>query len=84
LQFSRTPYTGQSLAPIGLHKTDAASVAHKKHKIGKKGLPGVKLQNKSDYIRGRRDFSIYRKEDVLFQLKIRGVSEKFKTSRGTY
>jgi hypothetical protein len=25
-----------------------------------------------------RDFNIYRKEDVLFQLKIRGASEKFK------
>jgi hypothetical protein len=32
----------------------------------------------------RRDFSIYRKEDVLFQHKIRGVSEKFKNSQGTY
>jgi hypothetical protein len=26
----------------------------------------------------RRDFSIYRREDVLFQLKIRGASQKFK------
>jgi hypothetical protein len=26
----------------------------------------------------RRDFSIYRKEEVLFQLKIRGAIEKFK------
>jgi hypothetical protein len=26
----------------------------------------------------RRDLSIYRREDVLFQLKIRGASEKFK------
>jgi hypothetical protein len=26
----------------------------------------------------RRDFGIYRKEDVQFQLKIRGASEKFK------
>jgi hypothetical protein len=29
-------------------------------------------------------FSIYRKEDVLIQLKVRGASEKFKTSHGTY
>jgi hypothetical protein len=29
-------------------------------------------------MRYRRAFSIYRKEDVLFQQKIRGASEKFK------
>jgi hypothetical protein len=31
-----------------------------------------------DYISYRRHFSIYRKEDVLFQPKIRGASEKYK------
>ncbi len=36
------------------------------------------MQNQSDNIRYRCAFSIYRKEDVLFQLKIRGASEKFK------
>jgi hypothetical protein len=37
---------GQSFAPIGLHKTDAASdwLLIKHHCIGKKGLPGVQLQ----------------------------------------
>ncbi len=53
-------------------------VAHKRHYNGKKGLPGVELQNWSDYISYRCDLSIYRKEDVLFQLKIKGASEKFK------
>jgi hypothetical protein len=38
---------GQSFAPIGLHKTDAASdwLLTKWHCIGMKGLPGVQLQN---------------------------------------
>ncbi len=36
------------------------------------------VQHLSDNSSYRRDFSIYRKEDVLFQLKIRGASEKFK------
>jgi hypothetical protein len=38
---------GQSYAPIGLHKTDAASywLLTKWHCIGTKGLPGVQLQN---------------------------------------
>jgi hypothetical protein len=44
----------------------------KRHCIGRNGLPGVQLQNQLDYISYRRDFGIYRKEDVLFQLKIRG------------
>jgi hypothetical protein len=39
------------------------------------GLPGVQIQNKSDNCSYRRDISIYRKEDVLFQLKIRGASD---------
>jgi hypothetical protein len=67
----------QSFAPIGLHKTDAASdwLLIKRHCIGTKGLPGVQLQNYSDYISYRRDLSIYRKEDFLFQLKIRSASE---------
>jgi hypothetical protein len=43
-----------------------------------KGLPEVQVQKKSDNSSYRRDFSIYRREDVLFQLKIRGASEKFK------
>ncbi len=39
---------GQSFAPIGLHKTDAASdwLCIKRQSIGMKGLPGVQLQNK--------------------------------------
>jgi hypothetical protein len=38
---------GQSFAPIGLHKIDAASdwLLTKRHCIGMKGLSGVKLQN---------------------------------------
>ena len=38
---------GQSFAPIGLHKTDAASDwwLLKRHYIGMKGLPGVQQQN---------------------------------------
>ncbi len=38
--------TGQSFAPIGLHKTDAASdwLLIKRHYLGKKGLPGVQVQ----------------------------------------
>ncbi len=42
------PYVaGQSFAPIGLHKTDAASDwwLIKRHYIGMIGLPGVKQQN---------------------------------------
>jgi hypothetical protein len=41
--------------------------------FGMKGLPGVQIQNESDSSYYRRDISIYRKEDVLFQLKIRGA-----------
>ena len=38
---------GQSCAPIGLHKTDAASdwLLIKRHCIGMEGLPGGQLQN---------------------------------------
>jgi len=38
---------GQSFAPIGLHKIDAASdwLLIKWHCIGMKGLPGGQLQN---------------------------------------
>ncbi len=38
---------GQSFAPIGLHKMDAACdwLLIKHHCIGMKGLPGVQLQN---------------------------------------
>ncbi len=43
----RLDVDGQSLPPIGLHKTDAASdwLLIKRHCIGMKGLPGVQLQN---------------------------------------
>jgi hypothetical protein len=88
LQFSRCSYIGQSFAPIVLHKTDAASdwLLIKRHYIGKKGLSGVQLQNLLDYISYQRDFSIYRKEDVLFSTKKnRGaLSKNSKTSRGPY
>jgi hypothetical protein len=62
---------GQSFAPIGMHKIDAASdwLLRKRVCIGMKGLPGVQLQNQSDNSR---------KKDVLNLLKIRGASEKFK------
>ncbi len=42
-----SPGAGQSFAPIGLHKTDAASdwLLIKRHYLGKKGLPGVQVQN---------------------------------------
>jgi hypothetical protein len=37
---------GQSFAPIGLHKTNAASdwLLIKRYYLGKKGLPGVQVQ----------------------------------------
>jgi hypothetical protein len=38
----RLDVDSQSFAPIGLHKTDAAS---EQHCIDMKGLPGVQLQN---------------------------------------
>jgi hypothetical protein len=43
----RLDVDGQSFAPIGLHKTNAASdwSLIKWHCIGMKGLPGVQLQN---------------------------------------
>jgi hypothetical protein len=43
----RLDVDGQSVAPIGLHKTDAYSdwLLIKRHCIGTKGLPGVQLQN---------------------------------------
>jgi hypothetical protein len=49
---------GQSFAPIGLHKTDAASdwLIIKWHCIGTKALPRVQLQNLSDNISCRCDF----------------------------
>ena len=42
----RLDVDSQSFAPIGLHKTDAASDwwLIKRHYIGMKGLPGVQLQ----------------------------------------
>jgi hypothetical protein len=63
----RLDVDGQTFAPIGLHKIDAAS-----DWLLMKGLPY------------RRDFSIYRKEDVLFQQKSEVHLKKSKTSRGTY
>jgi hypothetical protein len=46
LEFSWCSDIGQSFAPIGLHKTDAASdwLRMKQHYLGKKGLPGVQVQ----------------------------------------
>jgi hypothetical protein len=43
----RLDVDGQSFAPIGLHKTEAAPdwLLIKRHCIGTKGLPGVQLQN---------------------------------------
>ncbi len=43
----RIDVDGQSLPPIGLHKTDAAFdwLLIKQHCIGMKGLLGVQLQN---------------------------------------
>jgi hypothetical protein len=43
----RLDVDGRSFAPIGLHKTDAASDwwLIKRHNIGMKGLPGVQQQN---------------------------------------
>jgi hypothetical protein len=43
----RLAVDGQSFAPIGLHKTDAASdwLLTKHHYNDRKGLPGVQLQN---------------------------------------
>ncbi len=80
MKFSQCSDIGQSFAPIGLHKTDAASdwLLIKRNCIVKKGLPEAQIQNKSDYISYQRDISIYRKKDVLFLLKIRGASKKFK------
>ncbi len=44
---SQLDVDGQSFAPIGLHKIDAASdwLLLKRHCIGMKGLPGAQLQN---------------------------------------
>ncbi len=43
----RLDVDGQSFAPIGLHKIDAASdwLLLKQHCNGMKGLPGVQIQN---------------------------------------
>jgi hypothetical protein len=48
----RLDVDGQSFAPIGIHKTDAASdwLLIKHYCIGTKDLAGVQLQNNSDYI----------------------------------
>ncbi len=47
MQFSRRSDIGQSFAPNGLHKTDAASdwLLIKQHYLDKKGLQGVQVQN---------------------------------------
>ncbi len=75
----RLDVDGQSL-----HKTDAASdwLLIKRHCTGTTGLPGVQLQNLLDYIGYPRDFSFYRKEDVLYQLKIRCTRKNPKNSCG--
>ncbi len=59
---------GQSFAPIGLHKTDAVSdwLLIKHHCIGTNGLPGVQLQNLSDYISYRRDLAFTGKKMFYF------------------
>jgi hypothetical protein len=46
LQFSRCSDIGQSFAPIGLHKTNAASdwLLLKGNYLGKKGLSEVQVQ----------------------------------------
>jgi hypothetical protein len=46
MQSSRCSDIGQSFAPIGLHKIDAASgwLLIKQHYLSKKGLPGVQVQ----------------------------------------
>jgi hypothetical protein len=43
----RLDLDSQSIAPIGVHKIDAASdwLLIKRHCIGMNGLPGVQLQN---------------------------------------
>jgi hypothetical protein len=43
----RLAVDGQSFAPFGLHKTEAASfwLLTKHHCYDRKGLPGVQLQN---------------------------------------
>ena len=47
LILGRLGVDGQSFAPIGLHKIDAASdwLLTKRNCIGKKGLPEVQIQN---------------------------------------
>ncbi len=47
LNVGRLDVDSQSLAPIGLHKTDAASdwLLIKQPSNGMKGLPGVQLHN---------------------------------------
>ena len=42
----RLDVDGQSFAPIGFHKIEAASdwLLIKRHYLGKKGLPGVQVQ----------------------------------------
>ncbi len=64
---------GQSFTPICLHKTDAAS-----DWLLIKACREYSYKNGLHKLSDRRHFSIYRKEDVLFQPKIRGASEKFK------
>ncbi len=76
----RLDVDGQSFAPIGLHKIDASSdwLLIKHPCIGMTGLPGVQIQSYSDNSSYRCFISIYRREDVLLHLKIKGASKKFK------
>jgi hypothetical protein len=48
----RLDVDGQSFAPIGLHNTDAASdrLLIKHYYNNRKGLPGIQLENNSNYI----------------------------------
>jgi hypothetical protein len=70
----------QSFAPIGLHKIDDASdwLLIKRVCIGIERLAGSSVTKLIGQQQLSRDFSIYRKKDVLSQLKIRSTSEKFK------
>ncbi len=78
LNVVRLDVDGHSFAPIGLNQKDAASdwLLIKHHCIYERlaGSLVIKLIGLSNQC----DFSIYRQEDVFFQLKIRGASEKFK------
>ncbi len=62
---------------IFFEKVDIANIYIRKA-CSVAGSSHTKLIGQHNLSPYRRAFSIYRKEDVLFQLKVRGVSEKFK------